>query len=266
LLALALVACDARKRADGSQPPSDAGVDTLDAGSSETGSSTPTSPRTDASPDTADTGPPEAEAPERSDAPIDVAIDGVASASDGSTAHDVVDSGAPCLDTIGLACGCGGTVLCNGSCSERDDTCIPVGEWFFLTNMFLGNNRRLDTYAGPPDDAFMSTSDVPTSGQHWKITALGGGYYRLTNMFAGDGLSLRASADGTKVSLGPSDSNTANYWRITAAFGDYFFLSSMLLGTTKRLDVMNTTANEPWLAPTTDSSGQYWKLTKAPQR
>jgi hypothetical protein len=128
--------------------------------------------------------------------------------------------------------------------------------------MFLGDNRRLDTYAGPPSQAFMS-SGSDDAGQHWTITSLGQGAYRLTNMYYGDGLSLQSSIDGNTLFMGQNSDTLAQHWKITAAFGQYFFLTNMLFES-RRLDSADTSAGDPWLAPIQDSSGQYWKITKLP--
>ena len=103
----------------------------------------------------------------------------------------------------GLQCGCAGDgkIQCNGSCDKPDDTCIPMGQFYVLTNNFLGETRRLDTYAGGMSTAFMSMQ-VGASGQFWNITALGDGTYRLSNMFLGATRSLEASSDGAKLIMG----------------------------------------------------------------
>ena len=165
----------------------------------------------------------------------------------------------------GLQCGCAGDgkIQCNGSCDKPDDTCIPMGQFYVLTNNFLGETRRLDTYAGGMSTAFMSMQ-VGASGQFWNITALGDGTYRLSNMFLGATRSLEASSDGAKLIMGNTGDVPAQKWRIRAISAGLFRFTNGLHGAARSLDTRNDSVNDPFLTQTANYSGQYWKITKAP--
>jgi hypothetical protein len=171
----------------------------------------------------------------------------------------------PAPPGYGLLCGCSGDgkIQCDGKCSKPDDTCIPTGEFYFLSSQFLGDARHLDTYDSPAAEAFMATMPG-TSGQFWSIAALGGGTYRLTNMFLGQARSLEASADGSKLFMGTTGDVPAQKWRIRAAGVAQFRLTDSQHGDARSLDTRNDTVNDPFMETTGDFSGQLWKITKAP--
>ena len=165
----------------------------------------------------------------------------------------------------GLQCGCAGDgkIQCNGSCDKPDDTCIPTGQFYVLTNNFLGETRRLDTYSGGMSTAFMSMQ-AGASGQFWNIAALGDGNYRLTNMFLGATRSLEASSDGSKVIMGNTGDVPAQKWRIRATSAGVFRFTNGLHGAGRSLDTRNDSVNDPFLTTTANYSGQSWKITKTP--
>jgi hypothetical protein len=165
----------------------------------------------------------------------------------------------------GLQCGCAGDgkIQCSGSCDKPDDTCIPTGQFYVLTNNFLGETRRLDTYSGGMSTAFMSMQ-AGASGQFWNITALGDGSYRLTNMFLGATRSLEASSDGAKLIMGNTGDVPAQKWRIRAISAGVYRFTNGLHGAARSLDTRNDTANDPFMTQTANYSGQYWKVTKTP--
>jgi hypothetical protein len=208
------------------------------------------------------------------DAPVsgssDVASIETGQLNDGS-ADATASADSACLSpaVVGLECGCkgNGKVLCDGTCSQPDAACVPEGQFYFLTNVFLGDSRRLDTYGTTPFAAFSATT-LGTTGQFWNITALGDGYYRLTNMFLGAARSLEASADGTKLVMGATTDATAQKWRIRAAgntaSGNRFRITNALVGESRSLDVRTDGANAPFLNTTANYSGEFWKITKAP--
>jgi hypothetical protein len=171
--------------------------------------------------------------------------------------------GGPAPPDHGLRCGCAtlGTVTCAGTCSVDDTSCVPTGQFYMLSNTFLGDGRVLDTYGGgPPNNAFMNTPCC--SGSNWKITALGGGYYSLTNMFMLDTYRLEAAADGSRLFLGAAGTAPAQAWLITGAGNGTFRIRNKALGAGKSLDTKTDGNNDPWMRDPGDFSGQYWKITK----
>jgi hypothetical protein len=141
--------------------------------------------------------------------------------------------------------------------------------YYFVTNMFLGAGRHLDTYGdaandgGTANDPFMDTA-TGFSGQNWEITALGGGSYRLSNMFLGDARALATVPDGSKLIMATTADDPAQQWQIAALNNGYYRVTSVLLGQARSLDTKNDMINEPFMGVTGDLSGQYWQFTKAP--
>jgi hypothetical protein len=211
-------------------------------------------------PDTSspDTAPPDAAPPDLAAPPPDLA-----------PPPPPADAG-PCPGVVAppdfdLACGCngGGKVRCDGTCSEADDTCTPTGQWYALSNTFLGDKKVLDTYGGArPNQVFMNTPCC--AGSNWKLVAAGGGYYRLTNQYLGESRALETQPDGTKLFMGDTGDNLAQLWSIRAAGKGLFRITSKLLGAGRSLDTPNDMKNVPYLGKTGNDSGQLWKLTKLP--
>jgi hypothetical protein len=171
--------------------------------------------------------------------------------------------GGPPPPDYDLPCGCAtvGKVLCSGACSVDDKSCVPTGQFYFLSNQFLGDAKVLDTYGGDaPNNAFMNMPCC--SGSNWKITATGDGYHRLTNMFLGDGRALETTPDGTRLFMGTAGSAQAQAWKITGAGNGYFRIRSRSLGDGRSLDTKNDAVNDPYMNDTGDFSGQYWKITR----
>jgi hypothetical protein len=164
-----------------------------------------------------------------------------------------------------LRCGCAmvGKVLCSGACSVDDTSCVPTGQYFTLSNQFLGDGRVLDTFGGPrPNNATMAMPG--NSGSRWKITALGGGHYRLANQFLMDTRALESTPTGDRLFMGDSGMADVQAWRITGAGNGYFRIRSRSFGSERSLDTKPDGANDPVMNRTGDYSGQYWKLTRQP--
>ena len=169
---------------------------------------------------------------------------------------------------FGLPCGCAavGQIKCDGTCSTPDSTCVPSGQFFVLTNLYLGDNRPLDTQNMSPHVPFMAMS-AGGSGQLWRITAVGGDQYRFTNMLLGPDRSLEASADGKRLFMGTSAETAAQRWRLRAIgsqAGKHFRITNSLVGDGRSLDASTIAPNDPFLNENGNYSGEYWKFTKSP--
>jgi hypothetical protein len=205
----------------------------------------------------------------------DTALDGPSGVKDGpsvdaSGSADVVAETCPNPPMVfGLPCGCAadGRIRCDGTCSTPDTTCVPTGQFFVLTNLYLGEKRPLDTYGGtPPHAAFMATT-VGSSGQFWRITPVGSDQYRFTNMFLGPDSSLEVSADGKKLYMASTANASAQRWRLRAIGnepGKHFRITNVLVGDGRSMDTSTTAPNDPFLNENGNYGGEYWKLTKAP--
>lgn len=102
---------------------------------------------------------------------------------------------------------------------EVEATAVPTGSWYRFTNMFLGEDRSLDTYSNAGNEPFMGDTGN-YSGQYWQFTPLSGGYFRLTNMFLGSGRSLDTYSDlGNEPFMGNTGNYSGQYWKITLITG-----------------------------------------------
>jgi hypothetical protein len=153
---------------------------------------------------------------------------------------------------------CGGTVACSGSCSKADTECAPTGEWHQFRNALPSTQDLvLDVYANSTE-TFMdipccsgsawAITPVPggysvmdqdsttmvlttdstgatvflgtTTGDDgvWTITALSGGYFRLTNNMLGAGYSLELTQNSMSAAplMGVTDPNSVGQrWLIS---------------------------------------------------
>ncbi len=87
-------------------------------------------------------------------------------------------------------------------------------------------------------------------------------WYRLTNMFLGDGRSLDTYSDALNAPfMGNTGYYSGQYWRITPLGGGYYRLTNMFLGDGRSLDTYSGALNAPFMGNTGYYSGQYWRIT-----
>ena len=111
---------------------------------------------------------------------------------------------------------------------------IDTNQWYRLTNMFLGTGFALETYSGATNDLFMGDSGN-YSGQYWKFTPAGDGYYFLTSMAYGDGRFLDTYGDTHEPFMAYDGGYSGQYWQLIPAGDGYFRLSNMFLGNGRSL-------------------------------
>ncbi|MCA9950997.1 MAG: hypothetical protein KDE48_15200 [Anaerolineales bacterium] len=136
---------------------------------------------------------------------------------------------------------------------------IDTNQWYRLTNMFLGTGFALETYSGATNDLFMGDSGN-YSGQYWKFTPAGDGYYFLTSMAYGDGRFLDTYGDTHEPFMAYDGGYSGQYWQLIPAGDGYFRLSNMFLGNGRSLDTYSDTY-DPFMGNTGNYSGQFWQLT-----
>jgi hypothetical protein len=89
-----------------------------------------------------------------------------------------------------------------------------------------------------------------------------GSWYRLTNMFLGDGRSLDTYSNGDNDPfMGNTGNYSGQYWKITSLGGGYFRFTNMFLGDGRSLDTYSNDNNQPFMGNTGNYSGQYWNIT-----
>jgi hypothetical protein len=161
-----------------------------------------------------------------------------------------------------LVCGCnggGGKIRCDGTCTEDDGGCLPVGLWFEISNMYQGAMRVLDTYGGaPPNRAFLD--DPISSGGNWNFTPVG--KYQRLFQYLTPNRSLKARPDAAGLFMGDTGNVDAQLWSIGALGGGWFRFTNKLLGRGRSMDTAPDNKDIPYLAPTGNRSGQFWKFKK----
>ena len=104
--------------------------------------------------------------------------------------------------------------------------------------------------------------------QHWKITPLINGFYRLTTQWLGDDSSLDILNDNQlndQIILAPTGNYSGQYWKISPTDEDGFYrLTTQWQGNIKSLSVVDDTRDNIKVLLTTSGNytAQYWKITK----
>ena len=79
-----------------------------------------------------------------------------------------------------------------------------------------GHAMALQSYA---DGSALQLGNVaggtPSPAQTWTITALGGGYFRLTNALLGPGRSAESDVSATDPKMGATSTDASQYWQIS---------------------------------------------------
>jgi len=132
-----------------------------------------------------------------------------------------------------------------------------------LTTEWQGKVKSLDVRN---DNYQLVLIDVGNySGQLWKISLVGNGYYRLTNQWRGN-QSLDIDNDGhnNRVVLADTGNYSGQMWSITPVGHGTYRLTTLWQGHARSLDVIDACNNtvEPAMATTGNYSGQLWTITK----
>ena len=152
---------------------------------------------------------------------------------------------------------------------------VPPGTFdenadYRLTTVWQGPGKSLGV--GPATSIGIVVRLIPTGddpGQHWRLTPLPGGYYRLTTRRLGDAISLERLGDdraARDVTLRSSPQRAGPGWRIVAERDGHYRLLPGGLGDAWSLDIANDgrANDQPVLARTGDYSGQYWTISRLP--
>ncbi|WP_167591798.1 RICIN domain-containing protein [Jiella endophytica] len=157
-----------------------------------------------------------------------------------------------------------GLVLCAmGSASAQQ---FDLRYFQTLSTEFRGGDMRLDVYnGGPKNDMTHLAPAADVSGQYWKLTPAGNGYYRLTTMFRGQGMCLDVFNGGQRnnqVHLAPCGNYSGQFWRFQRD-GETYRLTTQFRGPKMCLDIYNGGAddNEPHLTRCANYSGQFWQVS-----
>lgn len=149
--------------------------------------------------------------------------------------------------------------------SDDDDTFddVEAGVCYRIMNYWRGIELSLDIVNdGVRNNLPRLAPTAYTTGQIWYLHDEGEQCYRLTTEWRGEEYSLDAT-DGQKLVLAPSDDTPEQLWTMTHCGEDHYRLNCVAYGDELSLDIRNDGRNNtPILAPTSNASGQFWKLAE----
>jgi M6 family metalloprotease-like protein len=87
-------------------------------------------------------------------------------------------------------------------------------------------------------------------------------WYRLSNLFLGDGRSLDTyGGDVNEPYMGATGDLTGQYWKLTPLGDGYYRVTNDFLGDCRALDTYADGENRPFMGQTGNYSGQSWRIT-----
>ncbi|MCA8991819.1 MAG: RICIN domain-containing protein [Planctomycetaceae bacterium] len=136
---------------------------------------------------------------------------------------------------------------------------VDINRSYRLTNGHLGPGRSLASDPGGIT-GMNFTGDIDS--QSWQFVAAGPGTYRLINVALGNKFSLTSGAIGSQPTMQLTDQTSkAQLWRLTPQ-GTTFQLTNEALGPGAALDTDSAAPNTPFMAASSNATGQSWTLTK----
>jgi hypothetical protein len=110
------------------------------------------------------------------------------------------------------------TPCCSGSVWTI--TALGNGAYAIYSQAFAdaaGHAMALQSYPDGSSGLQLGTVNggVPSPAQTWTITALGGGYFRLSNALLGPGSSVESDVDAMDPRMAPTSTNTSQSWLIS---------------------------------------------------
>ena len=140
-----------------------------------------------------------------------------------------------------------------------------------MSTQFRGSDMPLDVFNGGPKDNMMHLARLQdVSGQYWKLSPTGDGWYRISTMFRGSGMCLdilNGGPDNNEPHLAPCASFSGQFWSISWE-GTWARLTTQLRGSDMCLDIFNggPKNDQPHLARCGNLSGQLWLLSRTDKR
>ena len=155
------------------------------------------------------------------------------------------------------------SVLAGCSSSSNGDG-VPR---YLLTNTFLGPDAALvaGALASEPSTALGFTAETDDARARWLLTPLDGGYFRITNLALGEGLSLDIVNDGEsseRLRMAETGSLTGQFWQVTPLDNGFCRLTADFLGPERSLDVTveRDVPARPVMRPSGNFTGQFWRM------
>lgn len=134
-----------------------------------------------------------------------------------------------------------------------------------LATEFRGGDMRLAGYkGGSMNNQTRLVPAADATGQYWRFTPAGNGYWRLSTMFHGPGMCLdvvNGGARNNQLQLVPCGNYSGQLWRLQQV-GEAYRLSTAFRGPGMCLDIFNGGAdnNKPHLTQCGNYSGQLWYI------
>jgi len=131
--------------------------------------------------------------------------------------------------------------------------------YYKLTTQFRGTGSPLDVFnGGPKNNQVHLADDQNVTGQFWRFTPAGDGYFRLSSKFRGPDMCLDIAPETNKPELRACGDYSGQYWRLRRD-NQFYRLTTQFRGPDMCLDVAPET-NQPELRPCGAYTGQFWQL------
>jgi hypothetical protein len=140
------------------------------------------------------------------------------------------------------------------------------GYYFRLTTQFRGNGSCLDVFnGGDKNNMTHLTNCADYSGQYWRLSNAGNGYYRLSTMFRLD--IHNGGPRNNQPHLVPCANYSGQFWNISND-GGWYRLTTQFRGNGMCLDIFNGghSNNQPHLTGCANYSGQFWSIQQTNKR
>jgi len=140
-----------------------------------------------------------------------------------------------------------------------------------MSTQFRGTDMSLDVFNGGPKNNMTHLAHFQdVSGQYWKFSPTGDGWYRITSMFRGSGMCLdifNGGPDNNEPHLAQCASFSGQFWSIRWE-GMWARLTTQFRGSDMCLDIFNggPKNDQPHLATCGHFSGQLWLLSKTDKK
>ena len=144
----------------------------------------------------------------------------------------------------------GFSVLATGQVYEGD---------YYLSTQWFGQDKVLSAEAN--GQLRLMDKQAKNSNQIWRIKALAGGFFELSNRALGLSLDVVNDGQNNKLHLVKSARVSGQAWRFTPAAFGFYWLSTQWQGESKTLDVINGgNKDRVHLTNKGNFSGQNWKF------
>ncbi|MFM8885306.1 MAG: hypothetical protein ACKOKC_02675 [Chthoniobacterales bacterium] len=151
---------------------------------------------------------------------------------------------------------------------EKVTAPLSPDSYYYLSPEAHGEGKVLEIVKGGGNDQIALAAKNGTAAQKWRVTPLGGGYFRLNTQWPGANVSLDVVNDGkamNRLRLFTAGNFSGQLWRISPEKNGYFRLTTNMRGDGFSLDAVGEGegGDAVILNPSEKCAGQMWRFTTA---